>query len=69
MDLTKAFCIILRRLNEAPQSNMTLSCSGRTHPALLLRQRNADLVAIMIANLAPAEPRGLAQLWINVKEV
>ena len=69
MELTKAFCGILRRLNEVPQPGITLLCSGKPHPPLLFRQRNAELVAIVVANLAPTEPRGFSQFWSSVKEV
>ena len=67
MELTKAFCGILRRFNEAPQPGITLLCSGKTHHPLLLRQRNAELVAIVVANLAPACPRGFTELWTIAK--
>lgn len=69
LELTKAFCMILRRLNDTPQSVVNLLCNGKTHLPLLLRQCNAELVAIALANLAPAEPRGFAQLWNSVQEV
>ena len=69
MELTKAFCGILRRFNEAPQPGITLLCSGKTHHSLLLRPRIAELVAIVIANLAPACPRGFTELWTIAKGV
>ena len=69
MGLTKAFCGILRRLNDVPQPGITQLCSGKPHHPLLIRQRNAELVAIVVANLAPAEPRGFSQFWREVKEV
>ncbi|KAL9066625.1 MAG: hypothetical protein Q9161_007455 [Pseudevernia consocians] len=69
MGLTKAFCGILRRLNDVPQPGITQLCSGKPHHPLLIRQRNAELVAIVVANLAPAEPRGFSQFWRDVKEV
>lgn len=69
MELTKAFCGILRRLNEVPQPGITLLCKGNTHHALLLRQRNVELVAIVVANLAPTTPVGFGDLWTIAKEV
>lgn len=69
VELTKAFCEILRRLNEVPQSDIILLCSGRTHHHLLLRQRNAELVAIVVANLAPVRPTEFTELWTTAKEV
>lgn len=69
MELTKAFCDILRRLNEVPQPGITLLCSGKTHHALLLRQRQAELVAIVVANLAITQPKGFSELWAIAKEV
>ena len=69
MELARAFCGILRRFNEVPQPDITLLCSGKNHHPLLLRQRNAELVAMMVANLAPACPPGLAELWTTAKEV
>ena len=69
MELTKAFCAILRRLNEVPQPGINLLCSGKSHHAMLLRQRNAELVAIVVANLAPTRPTGLGDLWTIANEV
>ena len=68
MELSKAFCRILSRFNQAPQPGVTLLCSGKTHHPLLLRQRCADLVAIVVANLVPQRPTGLAELWTIANE-
>ncbi len=68
MELTKAFCHVLARFNEVPQPGITHLCSGKTQHPLLLRQRIAGLVAIVVANLAPSRPNGLADLWTTAKE-
>ena len=68
MELSKAFCRILSRFNQAPQPGITLLCSGKTHHPLLLRQRCAELVAIVVANLAPRRPKGLVELWTIANE-
>lgn len=70
--LAKSFCHILSRLNKAVPSKDFLLCSGRTHQSLLLRQRNAELVAILVANLAatsPEPPIGFNRVWTETKEV
>ncbi len=69
VELTKGFCNILRRFNEVPPPGITVLCSGKPHPSLLLRQRNAELVAIVIANLAHSQPKGFAELWTIAKGV
>ena len=67
--LLSAFGKVLRRFNEVPQPGITLLCSGNTHHSLLLRQRNSDLVAIVIANLASACSTRIAELWNIAKGV
>ena len=67
--LTQAFCKVLHRFNELPHPDIELLCSGKTHHSLLLRRRNAELVALVIANLAPHPPTGFVELWTTVKEV
>lgn len=72
IELAKSFCYILSRLNQAELTKDSLLCSGTSHPSMLLRQRNADLIAIMIANLAAASrepPNGFNELWARAKEV
>ena len=61
--LLLVFCKVLRRFNEVPHPGITLLCNGKPHHSLLLRQRNSDLVAIVIANLASACPTRMAELW------
>lgn len=68
-ELTQAFCSVLRRFNELPPPRFELLCNGKTHPSLLLRRRNAELVALVIANLAPDPPAGFIELWTTVKKV
>lgn len=72
--LGNSFCEILSRLNNAvpPLPPDFLLCSGYTYPALLLRQRNAELVALVVANLAatsPEPPIGFNDVWTKAKEV
>ena len=69
MELTKTFCGILRRFNQVPLLGVTLLCSRKNHHSLLLRQRNAELVAIVVANLAPPSPKGINELWTIAQEV
>ena len=72
IQLAKSFCRILSRLNNAVLPSDFLLCSSRTHPSLLLRQRNAELVAILVANLAamsPGPPIGFNDIWVSAKEV
>ena len=72
IQLAKSFCRILSRLNNAALPSDFLLCSGHTHPSLLLRQRNAELVAILVADLAamsPGPPTGFNDIWILAKEV
>ena len=73
VNLTVAFCRILRRLNDVPPPGISLLCNGNTHHPLLLQQRNAELVAIAVANLAltPASTRtpSFTGLWTTAKEI
>ena len=72
VQLAKGFCRLLRRLNNAGLSNDSLLCSGTPHKSLLLRQRNAELVAIIVANLAtasPGPPIGFNEIWSMAREV
>ena len=69
MGLLLVFCKVLRRFNEVPQPGITLLCNGKPHHSLLLRQKNSDLVAIVIANLASACPTRIAELWNIAKGV
>lgn len=72
IQLAKSFYHILSRLNKAFLSTDFLLCSGTTHQSLLLRQRNAELVAILVANLAatsPQQPIGINEIWARAKEV
>lgn len=69
---TKSFGLILSRLNQAAPSKDFLLCSGNTHQSLLLRQRNAELVAIAVANLAATSrerPNGFNDVWAGAKKV
>ena len=69
---TKSFGLILSRLNQAAPSKDFLLCSGNTHQSLLLRQRNAELVAIAVANLATTSrerPNGFNDVWAGAKKV
>lgn len=65
--LIKGFCRVLHRMNQSP-TTITLLCSSRPHDALPLKKRNAELVAIMIANLATISPVS-RQVWLDVEEV
>lgn len=56
VEMTKGFCRILRRLDEAPEASIKFLCNGRTHNPLPLRHRNAEMLAIILANLATASP-------------
>ena len=70
--LAMSFCHTLNRLNKAELPKDFLLCSGDTHKSLLLRQRNAELIAIVIANLAAIShepPTGFNELWARAKEV
>lgn len=72
IQLVKSFCHILGRLNKALPSKDFFLCSGLDHQPLLLRQRNAELVAILVANLAvalPGPPSGFSMVWAEAKEV
>lgn len=69
VQLAMSFCRILSRLDKAV---LSLLCSGKTHQSLLLRQRNAELVAILVANLAttsPEPPIGFREVWAGAKAV
>ena len=65
--LAKSFCRVLRRLHESP-SRITFLCSSRPHEPLPLQKRNAELMAILIANVAATSlvPR---QLWEDAEVV
>ena len=70
--LAKSFCHILGRLDKAALPPDSLLCGGSTHHSLLLRQRNAELVAVIVANLAaifPEPPVGFNETWERAKEV
>ena len=72
IQLAKSFCHILGRLGKASLPTDSLLCGGRTHPSLLLRQRNVELVAVIVANLAatfPEPPVGFNDIWERAKEV
>ena len=72
IQLAKGFCHIVSRLDKAALPSDSLLCGGRTHHPLLLRQRNAELVAVIVANLAatfPEPPVGFNELWGRTKEV
>ena len=72
IQLAKSFCYILSRLNKADLTNDSLLCSGTTHKSMLLRQLNAELIAILIASLAAIShepPIGFNELWARAKEV
>ena len=72
IQLAKSFCRILGRLDKAALSSDSLLCGGISHQSLLLRQRNAELVAVIVANLAatfPEPPVGFNEIWERTKEV
>ena len=72
IQLAKGFCHILSRLDKAALPVDSLLRGGRTHQSLLLRQRNAELVAVIVANLAatfPEPPAGFNEIWERAKEV
>lgn len=72
VQLAKSFCHILSRLNQANLSKDFLLCSGTPHQPLLLRQRNAEFVAVLVANLSatsPERPSGFNEVWAGAKEV
>ena len=72
IQLAKSFCRILSRLEKSTLPTDFHKCSGHTHPALLLRQRNAELVAVIMANLAaavPEPPIGFNEIWVRAQEV
>ena len=65
--LAGGFCRVLRRMNESP-SRITLLCSSRPHEALPLQKRNAEFMAILIANVA-AVSLVPGQLWKDAEMV
>ena len=70
--LARSFCHILDRLDKAVLPKDFLLCGGRDHQSLLLRQRNAELVAIILTNLAatsPEPPIGFNEVWARAKDV
>lgn len=72
IQLANSFCRILSRMDKAVPPIDSLWCSGRPHKSLLLRQRNAELLAILVANLAatsPGPPSGFNETWALVREV
>lgn len=71
VEITKAFCRILRRLDEAPEPSIKLLSNGRTHMPLPLRHRNAEMLAIILANLAAASqiPDGFGEVFRGVQAV
>ena len=72
IQLAKGFCHILSRLDKAALPSDSLLCGGSAHQSLLLRQRNAELVAVIVANLAATfsePPVGFNELWGRTKEV
>jgi len=71
VEITKAFCRIPRRLNEAPEASVEPLCNGWSHKPLLLRQRNAEMLAIILANLAVASPipAGFGEVFRGVQTV
>ena len=72
IQLAKGFCHNLSRLDKAALPSDSLLCGGSAHQPLLLRQRNAELVAVIVANLAatfPEPPVGFNEVWGRAKEV
>ena len=72
IQLAKGFCHILGRLDKGALPTDSFLCGGNTHQPLLLRQRNAELVAVIVANLAatfPEPPVGFNETWGRAKEV
>ena len=72
VQLAKNFCRILGRLDKGVPSQDFLLCNGNIHQSLLLRQRNAELVATIVVNLAatsPEPPNGFNQVWAGAIEV
>ena len=70
--LGKSFCGVLSRMNLAAQPRDFLVCSGNSHSLLLLRHRNAELVAILLVNLAatsPQLPKNFNELWFQAQQV
>ena len=70
--LAMSFCRILTRMNQAALPRDFLVCSGNTHLSLLLRHRNAELVAILAANMAAASPQppiGFNAFWNWAQQV
>ena len=71
IQLAKGYYRILSRFEHTAQSPELL-CSGQSHLPLLLRQRNAELVAIIVANMAvmsPEPPTGFNDIWAKAREV
>ena len=72
--LGKSFCQVLSRLNTfaPPPPTDFLLCNGDTHLSLLLRQRNAELIAFVVVNLVamlPEPPFGSNEVWVKANEV
>lgn len=70
--MTKSFCHILSRIDKAALPTDFFLCNGSFHPSLLLRERNAELLAILVVNLAatsPEPPTGFNEAWVRAKEV
>ena len=72
--LGKSFCQVLSRINTfaPPPPTDFLLCNGDTHLSLLLRQRNAELVAFVVVNLIatlPEPPFGSNEVWAKANEV
>lgn len=69
--LASGFCQVLHQLNGAAQSGNAFMYNGIGHSPILLKQRNMELLAVIIANLGAASPvpSGFGQLWPKVKRV
>lgn len=65
--LIKGFCRVMHRMNQSP-TTITLLWSSRPHEALPLQKRNAELVAIITANLATISPVP-RQVWLDAEGV
>jgi len=71
VEAAKGFCRVLRRLDEEPEPRTKLSCNGRTHEPLPLRHRNAEMLGVILANLAAASPlpAGFGDMFRGVQTV
>lgn len=66
--LVQTFSRLLTRLDKELQHELNFFCSGRVYNRSALQQRNAELLAVGLANL-PTFQSGISQLRLDINAV